>query len=112
MKFYHSNGLKSQLGHYDNNKRENYWYFYLENGSLNKEGHYLNGKMTKWWLFYNKNGRVNHKCQLSRGVKNGYCLKYKDEKLISAEKHDNGKKIKVWYNLGSFKSENKISDLR
>ena len=111
-KFYHSNGNLSEQGHYKKGQREKYWYFYDQNSILTKEGHYLNGKMTDWWLFYDIKGNINHKCQLNMGVKNGYCLKYTDEVLTSAEKYKNGKKIKEWFNYVSFKSENKLSDLR
>ncbi len=110
--FYHPNGEKAEHGNYRSGKREKYWYFYRPNGTIEMEGHYANGKKAKWWLFYDENGKINHKCQLSGGIKNGYCLKYKDEKLKSAQKYTNGKKIKEWYSLRSFKRENKLSDLR
>lgn len=110
--FYHPNGKKSEQGHYKNGKREKYWHFYQTTGKKAKEGHYDKGKMVKWWLFYDHQGRVNHKCQLSGGIKNGYCLKYNNEKLIAAQKYTNGKKIKEWYSLRSFKRENNLSDLR
>jgi len=111
-KFYHSNGSISMKGHYQNDRPEKYWYFYHKNGNLEKEGHYNNGKKRDWWLFYDEKGKVNHKCQLSNGRKNGYCLKYTHEKLTSAEKYANGKKIMEWFSLRSFKKENNLSDLR
>ncbi len=111
-KFYFPNGKLKEQGHFKNNLKVGYWYFYNKEGKLDMEGHYVKGNMTKWWLFYDEKGKVNHKCQLHRGVKNGYCLKYKDEKLKSAEKYNNGKKIKEWYDFRSFKKENKLSDLR
>ena len=111
-KYYHRNGKISEQGAYHSNKREKYWYFYDRNGKVEKEGHYVGGKNTNWWLFYDKYGKVNHKCQLSGGVKNGYCLQYQDEKLKSAEKYRNGKKIKEWYSFRSFKKENNLSDLK
>jgi len=111
-KFYHPNGAKAEQGHYKDGKREKYWHFYHPNKKPSKAGHYKQDKMVAWWLFYNKNGVLNHKCQLSGGVKNGYCLKYMDKKLVSAQKFTNGKKIKEWYSLRSFKRENNLSDLR
>ncbi|MFK5974124.1 MAG: hypothetical protein QM485_12705 [Flavobacteriaceae bacterium] len=111
-KFYHRNGRISEQGHYEYNKREKYWYFYHRNMVITKEGHYINGEMTQWWLFYNEKGRISHKCQLRKGKKNGYCLKYQNEKLTSAEKYQNGKKIKEWSTLRSFERENKLSDLK
>lgn len=111
-KFYFPNGKLKEQGHFKNNLKVGYWYFYNKAGKLDMEGHYVKGNMTKWWLFYDEKGKVNHKCQLHRGVKNGYCLKYKDEKLKSAEKYNNGRKIKEWYDFRSFKKENKLSDLK
>ncbi len=111
-KFYYPDGKIMEQGHYKSNKKIGYWYFYGETGLLEMEGHYHHGKMVKWWLFYDDNGKINHKCQLQKGIKNGYCLKYKNEKLTSAQKYSNGKKIKEWYDFSSFKKENKLSDLK
>lgn len=111
-KLYHTNGIIAEKGHYKNNIRQNYWYFYSTNNKPKLEGHYEKGKMTNWWLYYDANGKVNHKCQLNMGVKNGYCLMYKNEKIASAAKFRNGKKIKEWFNLKNFKKENNLSDLR
>lgn len=111
-KFYHPNGILSEEGHYQSSQREKYWHFYSETGKPEKEGHYKNGKMTDWWLFYDRNGKINHKCQLRNGKKNGYCLKYKNEELTSAEKYSNGEKIKEWYSFSSFRKENSVSDLK
>ncbi|TXN38162.1 hypothetical protein FVB32_07670 [Flagellimonas hymeniacidonis] len=111
-KFYFPNGKIMEQGHFRNNQRVGYWYFYTKDGILDMEGHYSKNKMVKWWLFYDDKGHVNHKCQLQKGIKNGYCLKYKNEKLTSAEKYNNGKKIKEWHNFSSFKKENKLSDLK
>ena len=111
-KFYHQNSTVSAQGYYKNGKREKYWYFYSSNKVRSMEGHYEKGKKTKWWLFYDKNGHINHKCQLSGGKKNGYCLQYLNEKLTSAEKYKNGKRIKKWTSYSGFRRENKLSDLR
>lgn len=111
-KFYHKNGTVSEQGLYKNDKREQYWYFYTPQKILNKEGHYKEGEKANWWIFYDQKGHVSHKCQLSNGRKNGYCLTYLNEKLTSAEKYSNGKKIKEWFDFSSFKRENKLSDLR
>lgn len=110
-KFYHENGTLSSQGHYKYGKKEKYWYFYSPNRVRVQEGHFLNGEKINWWLFYDKQGRINHKCQLYIGVKNGYCLKYLDNKLTSAEKYSNGKKIKEWENFDHFNRKNIVSDL-
>ena len=111
-KTYYPNGVKSSEGHFRSNKKVNYWHFYTESGKPEKEGHFKNGEMGDWWLFYDKNGTINHKCQLKNGKKNGYCLKYRDDALTSAEKYSDGHKIKEWFSLRSFRKENSFSDLR
>lgn len=111
-KIYHPNGKKSAEGHFRNNEMVNYWHFYTKSGKPEREGHFKNGKMGDWWLFYDQNGKINHKCQLKDGQKNGYCLKYRDEELTSAEKYSNGRKVKEWFSFSSFRKENKLSDLK
>ncbi|ADV48275.1 hypothetical protein [Cellulophaga sp. E16_2] len=111
-KFYYKNGNLSEQGHYKQNSKTDYWVYFTEKGTLKQEGSYSYGQKYNWWLFYNSKGQINHKCQLSKGVKDGYCLKYIDEKLSSAEKYKNGEKIKEWFSFSSFRSENKLSDLR
>ncbi len=111
-KFYHENGKIASQGHYKYGKKEKYWYFYNENRVRVQEGYFAAGEKIKWWLFYDKQGRINHKCQLNKGVKHGYCFKYLDNELTSAEKYNNGKKIKEWSDFGYFKKENSISDVK
>ncbi|WP_112377542.1 hypothetical protein [Flagellimonas maritima] len=77
--------------------------FYDKDGRLEIKGHSENGKKVKWWPFYDGNGNLNHKCQLQNGVKKGYCLKYMDEELKSAEKYKIRKKIKEWFSFSGFK---------
>lgn len=110
--FYHDNGELSSKGNFDDDKRAGYWYFYRENALPLQEGHFDNNHKIAWWLFYDSKGRIDHKCQLSKDVKNGFCLKYKNEKLIFVEKYANGKKIKEWTSFSDFQKENSISDLK
>lgn len=109
--YYQTGQLKSQ-GWKKGEVKTGYWFYYRINGALAKEGHYRNGKMASWWLFYDEHGVLNHKCQLNRGKKDGYCLKYSNKKLSSAVKYTEGKRIKEWHDLHSFRRENKLSDLR
>lgn len=111
-KEYYETGVLKAQGWKDGDIKTDYWFFYWPNGLLEKEGHFKMGKKADWWIFYDDRGVVVHKCQLSEGKKNGYCLMYMDEELTSAQKYANGKKIKEWYNLRSFKKENKLSDLK
>jgi antitoxin component YwqK of YwqJK toxin-antitoxin module len=110
--FYHPNGKLSEKGYYTYGKRQNYWFFYNEHRVRTKEGSYKDNEEFGWWLFYDTKGRINHKCQLANGIKNGYCLKYKEAKLISAEKYKEGKKIKEWTSFNAFTHENSLSDLK
>ena len=102
-KYYYETGQIKSQGWKKGKTKTDYWFYYRKNGQLQKEGHYRNGKMVDWWLFYDENGVLNHKCQISGGKKNGYCLKYMDEKLTSAVKYTQGKRVKEWYDLKSFK---------
>ena len=111
-KFYHDNGNLKSEGHYNNNLAHKFWKYYRYNGTKQSEGHVINGKKTKWWVFYDELENVNHKCQLKDGVKDGYCLRYKNNKLVKAEKYANGKKINEWTDYRSFRKENKLSDLK
>jgi antitoxin component YwqK of YwqJK toxin-antitoxin module len=110
--FYHKNGKIARKGYFEYGKREKYWFFYDENRIRTKEGNFFKNKQEGWWLFYDKKGQINHKCQLKNGIENGYCLKYLDSKMISAEKYSNGEKIKEWSTFEDFTHENSLSDLK
>ncbi len=110
-KYYFKNQQVKKEGHYKKGKPSKYWYFYRKDGLKDKEGHYKNGKKNKWWLFYDKEGNINHKCQLKNNDKNGYCLIYKMNQLIKASKYKEGKKIKEWTDLSSFKKDNNLIEL-
>tara|TARA_R110002049_G_scaffold122465_2_gene277297 strand:+ start:7437 stop:7613 length:177 start_codon:yes stop_codon:yes gene_type:complete len=56
--------------------------------------------------------KANHKCQLENNQKNGYCLMYKNEKIVSAAKYKSEKKIKTWTNFKAFRKENNLLDLQ
>lgn len=111
-KFYYRNGSLKKEGHISKNKPTKYWYFYRENGTLESEGHFSKGTKNMWWLFYDGMEKIYHKCQLKNNKKDGYCLRYTNEKLVKAEKYRAGKKIKEWTDFRSFKKENKLSDLQ
>ncbi len=111
-KFYHDNGNVSEKGDYKNGQRHGYWYFYAPNRVRSKEGHYSNGEKVNWWLYYDTRGKIDYKCQLNVGKKDGYCLQYSNGDISSAIKYAQGKKIKEWHDLRSFKRENRLSDWR
>ncbi len=108
--YYHENGNIASQGHYEYGKKEKYWYFYDENRVRTEEGHFSEGDKVNWWLFYDKQGRINHKCQLEKGIENGYCLKYSDSKLISAEQYSHGKILKKWTTFEDFEKTNTTSN--
>jgi len=110
--YYHSNGKIKEQGHYKNDLQEGYWYYFYKSSIKKKEGHFKKGIQNNWWVYYDKEGNVNHKCQLKNNEKNGYCLLYKDNKLVKASKFEGGKKIDEWKDLASFKKENNLNDLR
>ena len=109
---YYPNGVISSKGHYQEDMRSDYWYFYELDGKMMREGHYTDGEMSGWWLYYDQQGQLDYKCQLVHGQKHGYCLKYEHENLVSAVKYENGKRIKEWFSLQSFKRENNLLDLK
>ncbi|TCK67440.1 hypothetical protein DFQ05_1216 [Winogradskyella wandonensis] len=112
QKNYFENGKLESAGWIIKGEKTEYWRFYHSNGKLKEEGHYKAGEKVNWWIFYDIHGKVNHKCQLKDGKKNGYCLMYKNQKLISAVKYSLGKKIKQWTDFRSFKKENRLRDLQ
>lgn len=111
-KFYYENGNLKKEGLFKDNLETKYWYFYSENEGKEKQGHFKLGKKYGWWLFYDKKGNVHHRCQLQNNQKNGYCLVYKEGKLIKASKYKDGKKLNEWRDFSSFKKENTLSDLQ
>ncbi len=111
-KYYYRNGQLQKEGHLSKDKRSKYWYYYRDNGILESEGHYENDTKTKWWKYYDSAEKVNHKCQLKNGKKNDYCYIYNNDKVVKAAKYKDGRKIKEWTDLKSFKKDNKMSDLQ
>lgn len=111
-KYYYANGQISEQGQYSQGKKVAFWICYNESGKLKQQGKYIAGEKYNWWSFYDSQGKIKHKCQLNDGIKNGYCLKYTNQKLSSAEKYKDGKKIKEWFSFSSFRSENNLTDLK
>lgn len=110
--YYYSNGKIKAKGHYSNDKKTDYWHYYSANGKLEAEGHYADNKRTLWWSFYDKDGVLKYKFQFQNGVKNGYCLVYKNDEIVKAAKYVNGIKLKEWSDYDQFTKENNLLDLR
>ena len=111
-KFYYENRSLKKEGHYANDNETKYWYFYHLNGIKKTEGHYSEGKKYKWWIYYDTKEEISHKCQFKNNLKDGYCLIYKDGKLVSAQKYKEDKLIKEWTDMETFKKENNLIDLK
>lgn len=111
IRLYYPNGNVRAAGWIEDHLREGYWFFYSDNGTLEREGHYREGRPTDWWIYYDKDGKPAHKCQLEDGIKNGYCLKYTEGELSSASRYSQGRFVKEWKDLKSFKRENSLLDL-
>ena len=110
-KYYFSNGNIKKEGHYKNDLPSNYWYFYSKNAILEREGDFVNGIQQKWWCFYDNKGQIRRKCQMKNNKQNGYCLQYKQNKIIKAMKFKNGEKVKEWTSISSFKKDNNSKSL-
>jgi antitoxin component YwqK of YwqJK toxin-antitoxin module len=110
--FYHPNGTIESKGHYLENKKNGYWHFYNETGQELKEGHYTHGSAENWWIFYDIANAQTSKFQFKNNKKNGFCLRYKNRKLIKAEKYSNNKKEGEWTSIFAFKRDNPGVSLR
>lgn len=104
--FYHNNGQIASKGHYKGDVRDGYWYFYNQNQQLLKEGHYERGIAQNWWIFYDLASQEKRKIQYQGNEKNGFCLIYKKNKLIKAEKYENNLLIGTWDSIRSFRRDN------
>ena len=83
-KAYFADGTLKEEGWIKKDQKNGYWKFYHSNGNLESEGRFKNNEQTKYWYYYRENG----------------------------SKIKEGKKVKEWTDLASFKKENKLSDLR
>ncbi len=110
--FYYSNGNVTSRGHYLENEKNGYWHFYDENGQEIKEGHYSKGSAENWWIFYDIANALTSKFQYKNNQKNGFCLRYKNKKLIKAEKYSSNKKEGEWTSIFAFKRDNPGVSLR
>ena len=111
-RFYHYNEQLSKKRHFTNRNRSSYRYSFSKNGKLSEEGHHDNGIKANWRFFYDVLGNASHKFQWTNGKKNGYCLLYKNNTIIKAQKYQDAQRLKAWSSYSGFKNEHKLSDLR
>lgn len=102
--FYYPNGKLEKEGHYNGGNKVGYWYFYNKNGTVLKEGHYHNGIAENWWIFYENQYKTIYQYQNNK--KHGYALRYKDKKLLKAEKYIENEKVGEWTSIIAFKLDN------
>ncbi|WP_298353059.1 hypothetical protein [uncultured Dokdonia sp.] len=105
-KFYHSNGELMSQGHYANNLKTDYWYFYNSQGKLVREGHYEQGKAQNWWIFYDIARQETRKTQYVNNEQEGFCLVYKNNKLIKVEKYEANQLKGEWTSVRAFRRDN------
>jgi antitoxin component YwqK of YwqJK toxin-antitoxin module len=109
--FYHDTGQVASKGHFNNNEKEGYWYYYTPKGTRIKEGHYAKGFAENWWIFYDIANRKKQLFQYHKNQKNGFSLRYENNKLIMAEKYVNNKKEGQWTSIWEFKRDNPDASL-
>ena len=102
--FYYPNGEIAKKGHFDYGKKTGYWHFYTETSKLIKEGTNVNNKPNHWWIFYKNSGTL--KIQLKDGLKDGYALVYRNNRLKKAQRYEANKKIGEWTSYFKFKRDN------
>ena len=78
-KIYNENGVLTEVGNYNNDKRTGKWKFYDKTGFLTKVGDYSDGKKTGEWKLYEKDDFLEF---------NGY--------LKAVGNYDNNQKIGEW----------------
>lgn len=110
--FYNPNGTLAAKGHYSQDQRNGYWYFYSVNGHLEKEGHFVRDSAEDWWIFYEIGNSKKSKFQYKNDQKHGYALRYRNNKLIKAEKYQHDQKMGEWDSIREFKRDNPEASLR
>ena len=110
--FYRADGSVSSKGHYKQNKRHGYWHFYHSDGTVEKEGHFIANRAEDWWIFYEIGNANKSKFQFKNNLKDGICLRYKNNRLIKAERYEKGRKMGEWTSVRKFRKDNPDVQLR
>jgi antitoxin component YwqK of YwqJK toxin-antitoxin module len=105
-RIYYENKILKEEGWLLNNQKTDYWFFYYANGNKKQEGHYQWNKKTNWWIFYNEKGNIEKKSEYKNNILHGLTIIYKNNDIILAEKYVQGKKVKTYNSLESFKKDN------
>jgi len=105
FKNYFKNGNLKSEGWLYKNQKVDYWFYYFENGNKKSQGSYKDNKKTDWWIVYRIDGTILKKCEYKNDVLNGLCILYNQDKIICAEKYENGIKKKIYYSVEEFKKD-------
>lgn len=105
-KTYHTNNILIAKGSYKNGLKNGYWHFFSETGLPLEEGKFSENKKSMWWQFFNKKGVISHKCELKNDTYEGYCIHYLNGNIKKASLYKEGKKLKEWTDIQSFKKDN------
>jgi antitoxin component YwqK of YwqJK toxin-antitoxin module len=106
-KTYHLNGNIASEGWIQDNKKIDYWFYYFDNGSKKCQGSYKDNKKKDWWIVYNTDGSILKKCEYKNDILNGLSILYNHDKIICAEKYENGIKKKIYYSIEEYKKDQK-----
>lgn len=104
-KTYYSNGNLASEGWTLDNKKIDYWFYYYENGKKKCQGKYKENKKVNWWIVFNSDGNILKKCEFKNDVLNGLCIIYDNDKIICAEKYENGIKKKQYFSIEEYKKD-------
>lgn len=104
-KTYYSNGNLAAEGWTLEDQKIDYWFYYFDNGNKKSQGKYQDNKKINWWIFYNSNGSVLRKCEYKNDILNGLTIMYDRDKIIYAEKYENGIKKKKYFSIEEYKKD-------
>ena len=94
--FSHKNPKQhTEIIHYNQNKeREGEYVSYYDNGNIREKSHYINGELDGIQLLFNENGELEETISYKKGLKHGDHFIYKNTKIITKNRYDNGHLIK------------------
>lgn len=105
--FYSNDNILLTSGYYKNGLKDGYWHFYSIKGELLQEGNFNEDRKSKWWSFFNQKGILSKKCELKNGELDGFCIHYRDDKIVKGDFFKEGVKKNEWTDWKSFKKDYK-----
>lgn len=95
--FYFGDGSISSRGTFKNGQPDGYWKSYYPNGHLKSEGNRVASQLDGQWIFYSENKDTIEIIHYRNETKNGWNIKYKNNKIVSKELFLDGKIISLAY---------------